>query len=107
MRKLKIVVFIMTVLNIVSFFMLYYAERNTRIFERTYKRIVCNEDSDKNSFDYKARIGWENTIEKLHIDFDVAFFGNSITYGSDFQKAFPDKKNNNSWIPGRRYKRYA
>jgi lysophospholipase L1-like esterase len=42
--------------------------------------------------DYWARKGWINTIEKLHTDFDIAFFGNSITRGSDFQEYFPDKK---------------
>ena len=35
---------------------------------------------------------WKNSIEKLHMQFDVAFFGNSITCGSDFQQYFEDKK---------------
>lgn len=47
---------------------------------------------DKQSPDYWARVGWTNTIVKLHTDFDVAFFGNSITRGSDFQSFFTDKK---------------
>ena len=47
---------------------------------------------DKQSPDYWARMCWTNTVQKLHIDFDIAFFGDSITRGSDFQLAFPDKK---------------
>ena len=47
---------------------------------------------DRVHADYWARQGWTNTIKKLHIDFDIAFLGNSITRGSDFQAAFPDKK---------------
>lgn len=42
--------------------------------------------------DYWARNGWTNTLQKLDYDADIAFFGNSITCMSDFQKSFPDKK---------------
>lgn len=42
--------------------------------------------------DYWARNGWTNTLQKLNYDADIAFFGNSITCMSDFQKTFPDKK---------------
>lgn len=48
--------------------------------------------NDKSSKDYWARFCWTNTIEKLHIDFDIALFGDSITRGSDFQLCFPDVK---------------
>lgn len=41
---------------------------------------------DEAHADYWARKGWTNTIEKLHVDLDVSFFGNSITRGSDFQQ---------------------
>ena len=36
--------------------------------------------------------GWTNTLKKLNLDIDIAFFGNSITRGSDFQSYFPNKK---------------
>jgi len=39
--------------------------------------------------DYRAIVSWTNTIEKLNVDVDVVFFGNSITRFSDFQKSFP------------------
>jgi len=50
--------------------------------------------------DYNARRGWENTIEKLYHDFDVAFLGNSITCQSDFQAAFPQISIINLGYPG-------
>ena len=40
--------------------------------------------------DYWCLQGWTNTLEKLHLDVDVVFFGNSITRGSSFEKYFPD-----------------
>lgn len=48
--------------------------------------------SDTAASDSRAVESWENTIEKLNLDMDIAFFGDSITMYSDFQKAFPDKK---------------
>ena len=42
--------------------------------------------------DYRAIVGWTNTLEKLNIKVDVVFFGNSITRFSDFQKFFPHVK---------------
>ena len=36
--------------------------------------------------DYWCIRGWTNTLEKLHLDVDVVFFGNSITRGSSFEK---------------------
>ena len=35
---------------------------------------------------------WTNTLEKLNLETDAVFFGNSITRGSSFQDYFPDKK---------------
>lgn len=72
----------------------YVAEKYSHVFENALKRrgIITGEIDDKTSPDYWARVGWTNTIEKLHTDFDIAFFGNSITRGSDFQLDFTDKK---------------
>ena len=72
----------------------YVAEKYSHVFENALKRrgIITGEIDDKTSPDYWARFGWTNTIEKLHTDFDIAFFGNSITRGSDFQLDFTDKK---------------
>lgn len=80
--------------NLFFISVIYIAESKSHIFEQALvKRGIIKENiEDKLLPDYWARVGWTNTIDKLHIDFDVAFFGNSITRGSDFQLAFPDKK---------------
>ena len=50
--------------------------------------------------DYWSIQGWTNTLEKLHLDMDVVFFGNSITCGSSFEKYFPNVKICNLGYPG-------
>ncbi len=50
--------------------------------------------------DYWCIQGWTNTLEKLHLDVDVVFFGNSITGGSSFEKYFPDVSICNLGYPG-------
>lgn len=39
-----------------------------------------------------AVYSWDSCLAKLHYDSDIAFFGDSITRGGDFQEYFPDKK---------------
>ncbi len=50
--------------------------------------------------DYRAIQGWNNSIEKLHLNFDAVFFGNSITKGGDFKLFFPDINILNLGYPG-------
>lgn len=50
--------------------------------------------------DYWSIQGWTNTLEKLHLDMDVVFFGNSITCESSFEKYFPHVKICNLGYPG-------
>ena len=89
-------------INILLFGAVYVAEKHSHVFESALKRrgIITGKIDDKTSPDYWARVGWTNTIEKLHTDFDIAFFGNSITRGSDFQLDFTDKKIINLGYPG-------
>ena len=78
----------------------YVYEKHSHVFGMVLERRDIIRLSDKAHSDYWARVGWTNTIEKLRIDFDAAFFGNSITRGSDFQATFPDKKIINLGYPG-------
>lgn len=55
---------------------------------------------DKKTGGYWDRVGWTNTLEKMNIECDAAFFGNSITRGSDFQQFFPDLSIVNLGLPG-------
>ena len=50
--------------------------------------------------DYWCIQGWNNTLEKLHFTADVVFFGNSITYGGQFDREFPNIKIINLGYPG-------
>lgn len=50
--------------------------------------------------DYWCIRGWTNTLEKLRLDVNVVFFGNSITCGSSFEKYFPDVSICNLGYPG-------
>lgn len=36
--------------------------------------------------------GWANSLTKMDINADAVFYGNSITFQSDFQKSFPQAK---------------
>lgn len=42
--------------------------------------------------DYHCLLGWENTLKKMDYQADICFIGNSLTYNSDFQKDFPNKR---------------
>ena len=42
--------------------------------------------------DYHCLLGWANTLEKIDFKADACFFGNSITFHSDFQKDYPNLK---------------
>lgn len=89
-------------MNLLLLGTVYVAEHHSHVFEQALKRrgIIIGNEEDRYTPDYWARVGWTNTIEKLHAEFDIAFFGNSITRGSDFQLSFPDKKIINLGYPG-------
>ncbi|MEY8686932.1 GDSL-type esterase/lipase family protein [Bacteroides sp. AN502(2024)] len=78
--------------NILLLGVVIVAERQGHVFSMVLERRDIVHLDDRSHSDYWARMGWTNTIEKLHTEFDVAFFGNSITRGSDFQLFFPEKK---------------
>ncbi len=58
------------------------------------------EPDPKPRADFWCIKGWNNSFLKLGVDFDVVFFGNSITYGSDFRKYFPSVTICNQGYPG-------
>lgn len=88
----KILLCVSVLINILLAGAVYVAEKQGRVFSMALERRNLITLSDQAHPDYWARVGWTNTVEKLHTEFDVAFFGNSITRGSDFQTFFPDKK---------------
>lgn len=48
-----------------------------------------NSDEYRHHIEYRCIEGWTNCLYKLQVSSDVVFYGNSITYESDFQKYFP------------------
>ena len=51
-------------------------------------------------YDNECVASWNNCIDKLHIQVDVVFFGNSITAMGNFQDAFPNVKSINMGYMG-------
>lgn len=58
-------------INILLSGAVYVAEKHSHVFESAQRRlgIITGEIDDKTSPDYWGRVGWTNTIEKLHTDF--------------------------------------
>ena len=46
----------------------------------------------KNKPEYLLAEAWANSLSKLGVEADAVFYGNSITYDSDFQSLFPNMK---------------
>lgn len=72
----------------------------TDLFQRIGSRIGLIERKPTDRADYWCIRGWTNTLEKLNIDCNVVFFGNSITAGSSFQEYFPNTTICNLGYPG-------
>lgn len=99
MRHLKcsikvcnILLLVSVIFNMALLIIVYIEESRGLVFSAALERRDKIVLTDNKCPDYYARSAWENTIKKMHTEFDVAFLGNSITCGSDFQLYFPDKK---------------
>lgn len=62
----------------------------TNFFKRQFVKLGWVEMKATDREDYWCIKGWNQSLEKLNIDADIVFFGNSITGGSDFRDYFPD-----------------
>lgn len=69
-------------------------------FKRQFVKLGWAEMEAKDKADYYCVRGWNQCLKKLNIDVDVAFYGNSITSGSDFREFFPDVSICNLGYPG-------
>lgn len=99
-NKMGGVIFISLFLNFVLLVLLFISEYKGRTFSKAIERRGLITIESQSLPDYWALKGWTNTLKKLRIEADIAFFGNSITAGSDFQAEFPDKKIVNLGYPG-------
>lgn len=84
-------------LNLILFGLIYF---KTNLIQRVGVRLGLIESKPTDRSDYWCIQGWTNTLEKMDVDYDVVFFGNSITGGSSFHNYFPDIKICNLGYPG-------
>lgn len=86
--------------NILLLLLLIVVVYKSQYYKKVLQKLDIAEKLPTDALDYWALNGWTNTLQKLDYDADIAFFGNSITCMSDFQKSFPDKKVINLGYPG-------
>ena len=72
----------------------------TNLVQRIGVRIGLFETTPMDNPNYWCIQGWTNTLEKMNVDFDVVFFGNSITRGSSFHEYFTNTSICNLGFPG-------
>ena len=90
MKKWKLLFVLSSVCCLLTISALVYVSARTSFFQRVFAKLgwVQRDPSDKP--DYWCIRGWNNTLDKLELDVDVVFYGNSITCGSSFQDYFPE-----------------
>ena len=72
----------------------------TNLVQRVAQRMGLYESKPIDNPNYWCIQGWTNTLEKMDIDFDIVFFGNSITRGSSFHEYFTNTSICNLGFPG-------
>ena len=60
----------------------------------------CGVERSNVSSNDSTVIGWRKSLAQLDYDADIAFFGDSITAGGNWQEWFPEKKIINLGVPG-------
>lgn len=69
------------------------------VYEKTdlYRKVLTkvglmdyNVDNTRRQVEWRVLEGWANSIEKMNLNADVVFYGNSIIYESNFQLFFSD-----------------
>ncbi len=73
--------------NITLLGLIYY---KTNLVQRIGVKLGLIEMKPTDRTDYWCIMGWTNTLQKMNVDYDVVFFGNSITRGSSFHEYFPN-----------------
>lgn len=91
-NRLHVSLFLNLVLTLV---LIYVSCIKTGICCQTFSKIglidydVANE---RHRIELRCLKGWANCLAQQHDNVDVVFYGNSITYESNFQDFFPDSK---------------
>ena len=85
-EKYLMIVSIITVLSIVAFCVLFF---HGGYCDKVLSKLGLKRAKARTNW---AIYSWDNCLEQLHYDSDIAFIGDSITRGGNFQEYFPDKK---------------
>ncbi len=92
----KFILILSLVINVIMAFLLFYVSYlKSDIFLRALSKIGLSDyriENTRYKIERRCLNGWDNTLRKMDINVDAVFYGNSITYESDFQKFFPNKK---------------
>lgn len=91
----KALIILSVVLNVVLAVALYYVACMKTDFSKRVMAKIKREAYVPERQDGCCVESWNNCIEKLDMEADVVFFGDSETAGGDFQKAFPEVKSIN------------
>lgn len=90
-RKRAVLLWLLLILFAAGFFVLFFhGNYPQRILARL--GLAPEEAPYAHPADPRTVAGWDRCLEQLEIDADVVFFGDSITYQSDFAAYFPDLK---------------
>lgn len=95
-----VILLLSIILNIVLLLAVIVGEHYGHAYRAALVRRGLVARNAQQSPDYWAIQGWTNTLAKLNLDCDAAFFGNSITRGSNFQEYFPELSIVNLGYPG-------
>lgn len=91
----KAMIILSVVLNVVLIAALYYVACVKTDFSKRMIAKIRHEAYVPQRVDNDCVASWNNCIEKLDMEVDVVFFGDSETAGGDWQKAFPSVKSIN------------
>ena len=91
----RAMIIISVVVNVVLLAALYYVACMKTDFSKRMMAKIKHEVYVPVRQDGCCVESWNNCIEKLDMEADVVFFGDSETAGGDFQKAFPEVKSIN------------
>lgn len=94
-KKIITTILLISVAFNILFFvsLLYITCVKTDLFERLIAKtglIDCDSSDSRHQIDFRCLEGWANSLGKQPMPFDIVFYGNSITFESDFQSLFPN-----------------
>lgn len=95
-KGLMLLLYTSVVINILMMFVILYITCvKTDVCSRMLVKVGLvdyNPAIVRHGIEYRCLDGWANSLNKLNVGIDAVFFGNSITYESNFQEYFPEIK---------------